>query len=218
MPQLVPARHPERVTADDRPALDALLDGAVLGHVGFVADGHPVVLPTGVIRLGDQLMIHGSTGSRWMRALAAGVDASVAVTVLEGIVVARTGFESSFHYRSAVLFGRFTALDGDEKVAALDAITDRIIPGRGAEVRPSVRKELAATLALAMPIRQWTLKAAHEWPDDLPEDIEGPAWAGVLPMRTVYGPPIPAPDLGPGRAVPESVRRLVETGRAGTAG
>lgn len=210
MPKTVPTRMPERSTSSDRAALDALLDATVLAHVALEADGHPVVLPTGFARDGDRLIIHGSTGSRWMRILAGGADAAVAVTVLEGIVVARTGFESSFHYRSAVLFGRFSQLEGAEKTAALDVVTDRLIPGRATEVRASQPKELAATLALAMPIAEWSLKSAHEWPEDLAEDVAGPAWAGVVPMRTVYGPPVDAPDLLPGRAVPGSVRRLLE--------
>jgi hypothetical protein len=210
MPKTVPARMPERSTNEDRGALDALLDATVLAHVALTDDdGNPVVLPTGFARDGDRLIIHGSTGSRWMRSLASGAAAAVAVTALEGIVVARTGFESSFHYRSAVLFGTFSQLDGDAKVAALDLVTDRLIPGRAIEVRRSTAKELAATLALALPIEQWSLKSAHEWPDDLPEDVDGPTWAGVVPMRTVYGPAIDAPDLGPGRELPASVERLV---------
>jgi nitroimidazol reductase NimA-like FMN-containing flavoprotein (pyridoxamine 5'-phosphate oxidase superfamily) len=209
MPSTVPTRHPERATSTDRAVLDALLDVTVLAHVAFVTDGHPVIIPTAFARDDDRMIIHGSTGSRWMRSLMSGVDSSVAVTVLEGIVVARTGFESSFHYRSAVLFGRFAELRGDDKVAALDRITDRLVPGRGAEVRASTAKELAATLALALPIETWSLKSAAEWPDDLPEDVAGPAWAGVVPMRTVYGPALPAPDLGDGRPVPDSVMRLI---------
>jgi nitroimidazol reductase NimA-like FMN-containing flavoprotein (pyridoxamine 5'-phosphate oxidase superfamily) len=210
MPNTTPARMNERATSTDRAALDALLDAAVLAHVAFSDDdGHPVVLPTGFARDRDRVLIHGSTGSRWMRRLAEGSPAAVAVTALEGIVVARTGFESSFHYRSAVLFGTFTALEGGRKAAALDRLTDRLVPGRAAEVRASTAKELAATLALELPIGLWSLKASHEWPDDLPEDIDGPAWAGVLPMRTVYGPALPAPDLGPGREVPPSVQRLL---------
>jgi nitroimidazol reductase NimA-like FMN-containing flavoprotein (pyridoxamine 5'-phosphate oxidase superfamily) len=210
MPNTVPARMPERATSTDRPALDLVLDATVLAHVAFADEQeHPVVLPTGFARDGDRLIIHGSTGSRWMRSLASGAPAAVAVTLLEGIVVARTGFESSFHYRSAVLFGTFTQLEGDAKLAALDLVTDRLIPGRAAEVRRSSAKELAATLALVMPIEQWSLKSGHEWPDDLPEDVAGPTWAGVVPMRTVYGPPLDAPDLGPGRQVPPSVQRLI---------
>lgn len=210
MPNTVPSRMAERSTNTDRVALDALLDASVLAHVAFTDDeGHPVVLPTGFARDGDRVLIHGSTGSRWMRRLAAGAPAAVAVTSLEGIVVARTGFESSFHYSSAVLFGTFTTLEGGRKAAALDKLTDRLVPGRAREVRASTSKELAATMALELAIEQWSLKGAHEWPDDLPEDIAGPTWAGVVPMRTVYGPAIPAPDLGPGREVPLSVQRLV---------
>ncbi len=116
MPSTVPTRHPERSTNSDRTALDALLDSTVLAHVAFEVDGHPVIIPTGFARLGEQLIIHGSTGSSWMRTLASGVDAAVAVTALDGLVVARTGFESSFHYRSAVLFGSFTPLEGEREV------------------------------------------------------------------------------------------------------
>lgn len=211
MPNTDPARMADRVTSSDRGVLDALLDASVLAHVAFTDEaGHPVVLPTGFARDRDRVLIHGSTGSGWMRRLAQGAPAAVAITSLEGIVVARTGFESSFHYRSAVLFGTFTVLEGGRRAAALDKLTDRLIPGRAHEVRASTNKELAATMALELPIEQWSLKAAHEWPDDLPEDIAGPAWAGVVPMRTVYGPAIPAPDLGPGREVPASVERLLE--------
>lgn len=192
----------------DRAELDALLDAGLLAHVALVVDGHPVVIPTAMARDGDTLLVHGSTGSGWMRALADGAPAAVAVTELSGLVVARSAFESSMHYRSAVLFGTFHALTGEAKQAALDVITDHLVPGRVAEVRRPGGKELAATLVLAMPIGSWSLKVAHNWPDDPADDVAGPAWAGVVPLRTVAGPPLDAPDLGAGIGVPESVRRL----------
>ena len=200
-------RLPEKGSGD-RAALDALLDGEYVGHVGVVRDGHPVVVPTAIARDGDRLLVHGSTGSGWMRALAAGADACVTVTALDGVVVARSAFESSMHYRSAVMFGRFEALDGDDKARALDVVVEKLIPGRGAEVRASTAKELAATLVLAMPIGEWSLKVSDGWPEDEPSDVAGDAWAGVVPLRLTAAEPRPAPDLRPGLGVPRSVRGL----------
>ncbi|MGN6605776.1 MAG: pyridoxamine 5'-phosphate oxidase family protein [Jatrophihabitans sp.] len=195
----------------DRTALDALLDASVVGHVGLVAGGRPLVVPTAVARDGDTLLLHGSTGSGWMRALAAGADACVTVTALGGVVVARSAFESSLHYRSAVVFGRCRRLAGDEHLRALDRFTDKLIPGRVAEVRRPLAKELAATMALALPIAEWSLRISEGWPDDPPEDVAGDAWAGVVPLTTTYGDPRPAPDLRTGIPVPPSV---VGLGRA----
>jgi len=193
----------------DRAELDALLDGNRLGHIGLVdATGAPVVIPTLVARDGERVLAHGSTGSRWMRRLAEGTPACVTVTALDALVVARSAFESSMRYRSAVLFGHFTALTGEQKDAALDVLTEAVLPGRTAEVRRPTRRELDATLVLALPIDEWSLKRSTEWPDDPDDDVAGPAWAGVVPVRTLYGPPLPAPDLRGGIDVPPSVRRL----------
>ncbi|MBB5787811.1 pyridoxamine 5'-phosphate oxidase family protein [Jiangella mangrovi] len=191
-------------------ALHALLDDVLLGHVAVVVDGHPVAFPTAVARDGDRLLVHGSTGSSWLRTLATGTTASVTVTALDAVVVARASFESSFHYRSAVLFGRFAALAGDDKERALDVLVDRILPGRTGELRRPTKRELAATLICAMPIDEWSLKVSERWPDDLPEDVDGPAWAGIVPLRSGYGDPVPAPDLRDGIAVPPSVRALTD--------
>ena len=156
------------------------------------------MIPTAIVRDGDRVLAHGSTGSRWMRALAAGAPTCLAVTALDGVVVARSAFESSLHYRSAVLFGACAPLPDDEKEAALDLVTDALIPGRVAEIRRPTRRELEATLVLALPIAEWSLKVSDGWPDDPPEDVAGDAWAGVLPMLTGYGRPVPAPDLRDG--------------------
>lgn len=200
-------RLPEKESKDaDR--LHTLLDSTRLAHIGLVADGHPLVVPTGFVRDGDRLLVHGSTGSRWMRTLADRADACVSVTSLEGIVVARSTFESSFQYRSAVVFGRFTQVEGPAKTAALDLLADGLIPGRRAEVRLSTTREVAATLVLAMPIDEWSLRISEGWPEDEAGDIAGQAWAGVVPMRTVYDEPAPAPDLRAGIDVPASVRAL----------
>jgi nitroimidazol reductase NimA-like FMN-containing flavoprotein (pyridoxamine 5'-phosphate oxidase superfamily) len=193
-----------------RSRLDELLDSTPLATVALVRDGHPVVFPTGFARVDDDLVIHGSTGSPWMHALAAGAPAAVAVTGLDGVVVARSGFESSFRYRSAVLFGVFEPVPDADKVRYLERLTDAFIPGRTAELRASTRKELAATLPLRLPIRadNWSLKISDGWPDDPADDIAGDAWAGVIPMSVAYGAPLAAPDLRPGIPVPESVRAM----------
>jgi uncharacterized protein len=200
-------RLPEKASTD-RAELDDLLDSSQIAHLGFVVDEQPVVLPTAVARDGDVLLIHGSTGSRWMRHLATGASAAAAVTELGALVVARSAFESSMHYRSAVIFGRCTALSGDAKRRALDVLTDSLLPGRVGEVRPPSVKELAATLVLAMPITTWSLKVSADWPEDPPADVDGTAWAGVVPMQMTYGAALAAPDLTPGIPVPPSVRGL----------
>jgi uncharacterized protein len=197
----------------DRSRLDVLLDESRIGHVGFVTDAGPVVIPTAIARDGDRLLAHGSTGSGWMRLLASGVPASVAVTALDGLVVARSAFESSMHYRSAVLFGCFAPVVGsDERLRALDLLTESLLAGRSHEVRRPTPKELAATLVLAMPIDEWSLKLSDGWPEDPPEDVAADAWAGVVPLRQVWGEPVGAPDLRPGVAVPASVRALPAEG------
>lgn len=201
-------RLPEYAVAD-RARLDQLLDEQIVGHVGLVrADGYPVVLPTAIARDGDRLLMHGSTGSRWMRRIADGAPVCVEVTAAEGIIVARSAFESSLRYRSAVLFGACEQLAGAGKERALDVLTNRLIPGRAAEVRRPTGKELAATLVLALPITEWSLKVSGGWPDDPEEDVDGDAWAGVVPVVMAYADPLAAPDLRPGIPVPGSVRRL----------
>lgn len=199
----------------ERATLDELLDSVHIGCFAFVGDdAHPVVLPTAVVRDGDQVLVHGSTGSPWLRRLAAGAPTSLAVTAFDGLVVARSAFESSMRYRSAVLFGRCSAIvDLADKRRALDAITDGLIPGRSQEVRRSTAKELAAVLVLSLPIVEWSLKISEGWPDDPADDVAGPAWAGVLPVVQRFGDPIPAPDLRAGVPVPQSVQRI--TARAG---
>ncbi len=193
-----------------RTKLDELLDSTPLATVALVRDGHPVIFPTGFARVDDELVIHGSTGSPWLRTLAAGASAAVSVTGLDGIVVARSAFESSFRYRSAVLFGVFEPIPDDQKVRYLDRLTEAFIPGRTAELRASTRRELAATLPLRLPICEdnWSLKVSAGWPDDPDDDIAGDAWAGVVPMTVSYGAPLPAPDLRPDIPVPDSVRAL----------
>lgn len=194
----------------DRDKLDSLLNSTPLATIAFVRDGHPVALPTGFVRIGDDIVIHGSTGSPWMRQLADGAQVAVSVTALDGVLLARSGFESSFHYRSAVIFGSFSVIDGADKNAFLEALTDHFIPGRVAEIRPSTKKELAATVALRLPIGEdnWSLKIADGWPEDPEEDVAAGGWAGVVPITVSYGEPRRAPDCDPGVPLPASVRAM----------
>ncbi|HEY2879063.1 pyridoxamine 5'-phosphate oxidase family protein [Nocardioides sp.] len=202
-----PIRLPEKASTD-RADLDALLDTGRVGHFAVVGeDGTPVVIPTMVVRDGDRILAHGSTGSRWMRRLATGAPTSLGVTAYDGVVVARSAFESSIRYRSAVVFGRCTPVSED-KERFLDLVTEALIPGRSAEIRRPTKAELAATLVLALPLEDWSLKISAGWPEDEDDDVAGPAWAGVVPVRETYGEPLAAPDLRDGIAVPPSVHAL----------
>ena len=193
-----------------RAALDAVLDATPLAIVAFIRDGHPVALPIGFARIGDELVIHGSTGSAWLRELADGAAVSVCVTLLDAITVARSGFESSFRYRSAVLFGCFQPVGKADKDSYLQRLTDSFIPGRAAELRASTARELAATLVLRLPIaaENWSLKVADGWPEDDEADVAAGGWAGVVPIVTGYGSPLRAPDCDPAVPVPASVAAM----------
>ncbi|TQO19536.1 hypothetical protein FB472_1096 [Rhodoglobus vestalii] len=200
-------RMPE-LMSHNREVLDALLDSAIVGHIAYVdEDGAPGLLPTAVARFGDALIVHGSTGSRWMR-LVSGAPAAVSVTAADGIVVARSAFESSLIYRSAVLFGSFRVLAGTEKTDALNALTEKLIPGRLNEVRPNTTKELAATLVLSLPINEWSVRVSDGWPDDTDDDVAGNAWAGQVRFGRRPVTVQDAPDLRPGIPTPESVNAL----------
>jgi uncharacterized protein len=192
----------------ERADLDAVLDDATVGHFGIVdAAGRPVVIPTAIVRDGDRVLAHGSTGSPWMRRLADGAPTCLTVTELDGLVVARSAFESSLHYRSATLFGTCSVVEDDaDKSRALDLIAEALLPGRTAEIRQPNSREIAATLVLTLPISEWSLKISDGWPTDEPEDVAGDAWAGVIPLITSRGDAQPAPDLRAGIEPPPSVR------------
>ena len=208
MTRTTPTRLPEMMSAD-RADLDALLDQTVLAHFAFTdEDGSPVALPSIIARDGDRVLTHGSTGSRWLRRIASGVQVAVSVATVDGIVVARSAYESSLLYHSAVLFGVFTPLDGTDKLAALDVVTERLLPGRTAELRRPTAKELAATVMLSMPIGQWSLRISDGWPGDPESDVAGPAWAGHLRFGTAPVTPASAPDLRPGIGLPPSASRV----------
>lgn len=204
---LTPSRLADR-TSRDRGVLDELLDEVLFGHIGVSLPEGPLVLPVGFARDGDRVLFHGSTGSHRMRALAEGADACFTVTALDGLKVARSGFETGMEYRSACLFGRCEVLDGAARATALDVYVNRYLPGRTAEVRPMKKRELAATMVLALPIDDWSLKADAGFAEDDPGDLASSAWAGIVPVFTGYGKPIAGPDLREGIPVPASVAGL----------
>ncbi|MDQ6525790.1 pyridoxamine 5'-phosphate oxidase family protein [Nocardioides sp. LHD-245] len=196
----------------DRAELHALLRGALIAHLGVTVGDHPVVLPTAYAidvdgpDQGGTLYVHGSVAARWLRESA---DATVCVTVteLDGLVAARSAFHHSMNYRCAVVIGRArTVEDPAERRRALDLIVDHMIPGRAATLRPSTRKELAATAVLAVPLHEASVKARGGDPVDDPEDVEAGVWGGHLPVRQVVGAAVPAADNLPGVGVPADVR------------
>ena len=201
------SRHRERAT-DSRDALDDLLDAVPVGTLSTVVDGWPWVVPMLLARCGDRIVLHGSTGAGALRHVASGAPAVLCVTALDGIVVGPTTFSSSANYRSAVVEGVLTPLEDTERAEALEALADRLIPGRPDEVRPMTDKELAATLAVALPIvsGQWTVKARSGPP--APPEEPTRAWSGVVPLTQTWGPPEPSPWVTAGAEVPPSVRRL----------
>ena len=189
-------RKPQR-GSHERATIDAILDEALLCHVGFVAAHGPVVIPTTFARIGDRIFLHGSSANHMLRTIAAGLDVCVAVSLLDELVLARTAFHHSVNYRSVVLFGRATSIeDTDEKLAALATLVDRIAPNRSRACRPPNAKELAATLVVAVPIAEASAKTrtGPPLPDD-GEDADLPYWAGTIPLVTSRGTPASAPGV-----------------------
>jgi nitroimidazol reductase NimA-like FMN-containing flavoprotein (pyridoxamine 5'-phosphate oxidase superfamily) len=198
-------RLPERQSTD-RAELHRILDAALIAHLAVVRDGLPVVIPFACVRDGESLLLHGSTGAGVLRSAASGAPVSVAVTLVDGLVVARSVFDNSMNYRSAVVFGVPEVLEGDAMLAALRVLVDRLLPGRWDEVRPSTRKELAATLMLRLPLDEASVKVRAEAVSAEPDDGEDRAvWAGVLPLTTWPGDPVTHGDVPPEIGVPASV-------------
>jgi uncharacterized protein len=199
-------RLPEK-QVHDRAALDAVLDAGLVAHVAVPGeDGQPFVLPVAYARDGDAVLFHGSTASRLFRSLADGAPTCLTVTLLDGLVLARSVFESSMHYRSAMVLGVATVLDGEDKLRGLEQVSEHLMPGRWADARRPNRKELAATLVLTLPLAEWSVKVSDGPPEDAAEDLVLPVWAGVLPLHETYGEPTAAPDLREDLAVPGYVR------------
>lgn len=200
-------RNPKRGVYDPA-VISAILDAGRVAHVGFVHEDQPYVIPMSYVRDGDRLLLHGSGGSRMMRALARGTPACVTVTLLDGLVLARSVFHHSMNYRSVVALGTARKLEGGEKAAALEALVDGLVPGRSREARAPDRAELAATMILAFPLDEVAAKVRSGPPVDDPADLELPVWAGTIPLTLAPGEPEPAEDVPPGVPIPESVRGL----------
>lgn len=203
----------------DRADLHDILDAGLVGHLGVVLDGSPVVLPTGYGRLGDTLYLHGSTGAATMRAAAAGGPVCFTVTHLDGVVYARSAFHHSVNYRCAVVHGTARTVEApEEKLLGLEALTEQLAPGSWTATRLPDRRELAATVVLALDLAEASVKIRTGPPGDDERDLPAagdpdPVWAGVLPVTTVLGEPEPCPLLPPGTTVPPRVagRRLSRT-------
>ena len=189
----------------DRSALDALLSCALVGHAAVVDGDQPFVLPVAIAPDGDHVLCHGSTASRLFRSLAAGAPTCLTVTVVDALVLARSLFNSSMHYRSAVVLGRCVQLQGEQKRRALGVLSEHLMPGRSVDAREPTTKELAATTVLALPLTEWSLKISAAPPDDDTADLDRPIWAGTVALQHVWGPATPAPDLVGDPPVPDYV-------------
>ena len=191
-------RYPVRGVFD-KEKVHAILDEGFLCHVGFAVDGQPFVIPTGYARSGDRIYIHGSAASRMLRTLDGGVDVCVTVTLLDGLVLARSGFHHSMNYRSVVVLGKARLVtDPQEKVDALRSFTNHVVPGRWEQVRPPTEQELKATSVLALDLNEVSAKMRSGPPIDDEEDYVLPIWAGVVPVRTEFGKPSPDARVLPG--------------------
>ncbi|MFY9304768.1 MAG: pyridoxamine 5'-phosphate oxidase family protein [Rhodoluna sp.] len=200
-------------TVEDRDEMYEILDSTILCHVGYVENGQPFVLPYAFARDGDRILIHGSSGARFMRELAKGIPTCVTVTKLDGMVVARTTFDSSMNYRSVVILGAAEEINGPEKNALLEKVSNGLLPGRVSEVRTSTAKELAATTLLSLSLDEASVKVRT----GMPEDGEGSGtgvWSGVIPVHLVADEPIPGDEESAGLEVPQSVIAYVKNPKA----
>jgi uncharacterized protein len=203
-------RLPEKASTE-RADLDRVLDAGLVAHVTVIDGTMPLAIPVAYARRDDEVLFHGSTGSRLFRSLAAGAPTCLTVTLLDGVVLARSAFESSMHYRSAMVLGTPTRLNGDDELDALRTITDHLLPGRWQECRHPSDKERAATMTLSLPLQEWSLKISAGDPDDAESDIThepySRIWAGVVPLRESFGEPRRAADCPSDIPVPEYVTR-----------
>jgi uncharacterized protein len=195
----------------DRATIDAILDEALVAHLGFAVDGQPYVIPTLHARIGDEVYVHGSAASRMVTMLGAGIPACLTVTLIDGLVLARSAFHHSMNYRSAVVLGRARMVEGpQEREAALEAFTERLVPGRWAEVRPPSRQELKGTRVLALSLQESSAKVRTGGPVDDEEDYGSDAWAGTVPLRLRPGAIEPDPRLRAGVPLSPAVAAWVD--------
>jgi nitroimidazol reductase NimA-like FMN-containing flavoprotein (pyridoxamine 5'-phosphate oxidase superfamily) len=183
----------------DKVQVHSILDEGYFCHVGFVVEGQPYVIPTGYVRVGDRIYIHGSAASRMLRTLEERMDVCVTVTLVDGFVLARSAFHHSMNYRSVVVLGKaWPVTDPDEKMEAMRSFTNHVVPGRWDEVRKPTAQELKSTTVLALPLEEVSAKVSTGMPIDDEEDYALPIWAGVVPIRTKVGEPLPDGRVLPG--------------------
>ncbi len=218
IPDLAPPSDRTRIKREDRARYDramihGILDEAVFCNVAFVDDGRPVVVPMLHARLDDRLLLHGSPATRVFRLLKKSPEICVTATLLDGLVLARSAFHHSANYRSVVVFGRPEPVTGlDERREALDALTDRLVPGRRPALRPMTDKEVRATAMVSLSIAEASAKVRTGPPIDDEEDHDWPVWAGVIPIMTAFGQPIPDSHTADGAALPDHIRAMVDGG------
>ena len=185
----------------DRAAVYRILDEAFVCHLAFVVEGQPYAIPTGYARLGDRVYLHGSSASRMVRQLSTGIEVCLTVTLVDGLVLARSAFHHSMNYRSVMVLGTARQVeDRDEKLVALRAFTNHVVPGRWSALRPITEQELKGTAVLALPIAEASAKVRTGPPLDDEADRSWPVWAGVIPLRSVPGEPVADEYVGPGVA------------------
>jgi nitroimidazol reductase NimA-like FMN-containing flavoprotein (pyridoxamine 5'-phosphate oxidase superfamily) len=192
--------------------INEILDEGFVCHVGFVVDGQPFVIPTGYARLNNHIYIHGSAASRMLRSLSTGIDVCLTVTIVDGIVLARSAFHHSMNYRSVVVFGKAMAVEQPvEKMEALYALSEHIIPGRWKDVREPNEQEMKATLVLKLPLEEASAKIRSGPPLDDEADYEIPVWSGVLPLKLNPSSPVPDDHTSSDKAIPEYVTNYKRT-------
>lgn len=207
----VPTRSPDRASYD-KEVVHAILDDAYVGHLGFVRDGAPIVLPTLYARVGERLYVHGSTGSRPLRMAGQadpGLPVCLTVTHVDALILARSAFHHSINYRSVMVHGTaYDVTDPEEKRIALDAIVDQVVAGRSRDLRPANKKETAATAVIRLDLDEVSAKMRTGGVSDEPEDLDLPHWAGVVPLRKGYEAPVADALLSPETKLPDYLENL----------
>jgi nitroimidazol reductase NimA-like FMN-containing flavoprotein (pyridoxamine 5'-phosphate oxidase superfamily) len=199
-------REPQRAVYD-RDAVYQILDEGFICHIGFAVEAQPYVIPTSYARKGDVLYVHGSAASRMLRHAGSGISVCVTVTLLDGLVLARSIFNHSMNYRSVVVLGEATSIeDREEKLAALHALSEHILPGRWKDARPPSEQELKATTVIQLPIEEFSAKVRQGPAIDDEEDYSFPTWAGVIPLSMISHPPLDDSRLLAGVSAPEYAR------------
>ena len=210
-PERVRVRRLPELATYDREEVFALLDRANLCHVGVVVEDQPIVIPTLYARIGDELLLHGSVASRLVRQVRSATPVCVTVTEVDGLMLARSAFETSMNYRSVVVFGDGReVIDDVERLEALRAISEAVLPGRWDDVRAPTTTELRQTMVVAVTIDECSAKVSAGHPEDPADELELPIWAGRVPLRRIAGEPEPAPDLRSGIGIPDYLQTWVE--------